>query len=167
MARRPRPDQLSRPPPTTYEVGYARPPAASRFRKGQSGNPQGRPRGARNRRPALNEEGLKDIVMAEAYRTIKVNDGDRQVTVPIMQAVVRSLALNAARGQHRAQELFTELVHRTEASHKALHDEWLQTAIDYKHEWERELVRRQRLGITAPDPVPHPEALSEEIRLVR
>jgi hypothetical protein len=27
------------------EVGYARPPAHTRFRKGQSGNPGGRPRG--------------------------------------------------------------------------------------------------------------------------
>jgi hypothetical protein len=30
----------------TYRVGYGRPPVHSRFRKGQSGNPKGRPRGS-------------------------------------------------------------------------------------------------------------------------
>lgn len=32
-----------------YKIGYRRPPIASRFRPGVSGNPKGRPRGARNR----------------------------------------------------------------------------------------------------------------------
>ena len=31
-----------------YEVGYKKPPKHSRFRKGQSGNRRGRPKGARN-----------------------------------------------------------------------------------------------------------------------
>src|SRR5262245_29021911 len=31
-----------------YEVGYARPPLHSRFKRGQSGNPKGRPRGSRS-----------------------------------------------------------------------------------------------------------------------
>ena len=39
-----------------YEVGYAKPPQSSRFKPGRSGNPNGRPKGARNKLPALNEE---------------------------------------------------------------------------------------------------------------
>jgi hypothetical protein len=48
-----------------YEVGYAKPPLETRFKKGQSGNPRGRPRGTRNKLPALNEERLKAIVLQE------------------------------------------------------------------------------------------------------
>ena len=98
----------------------------------------------------MNEERLKSIVLAEAYRDIKVNDGDRQVTVPMAQAIIRSLALNAAKGQHRSQRLFSELLHRTESALRTQHDQWLDTAFDYKVKWERELVRRQRLGINRP-----------------
>jgi hypothetical protein len=38
-----------------YEVGYGKPPRHSRFVKGQSGNPRGRPPGAKNFTTLLNE----------------------------------------------------------------------------------------------------------------
>ncbi len=141
-----------------YEVGYAKPPAATRFKPGQSGNPRGRPKGAKNTRPAFNEERMKAIILDEAYRTITVRDGDRNVTVPMAQAIMRSLAVNAAKGQHRAQRLFAELLASVETSNKQLNDEYLSTSMDYKIAWERELDRRDRLGITdLPDPLPHPD----------
>ncbi|WP_347310764.1 DUF5681 domain-containing protein [Defluviimonas sp. SAOS-178_SWC] len=141
-----------------YEVGFGKPPAATRFKPGQSGNPRGRPKGAKNKRPGLHEERMKDIILDEAYRTITVRDGDRNITVPMAQAIMRSLAVNAAKGQHRAQRLFAELLASVETSNKMLNDELLNSAMDYKIAWERELDRRDRLGITdLPDPLPHPD----------
>src|SRR6202040_1149980 len=94
------------PPPTAdpppYEVGYRKPPAASQFKPGRSGNPKGRPKGARNKRPALNEQRLKTIAIDEAYRTIKVSEGKRQITIAMAQAIRRPLAVTTARGQHRS-----------------------------------------------------------------
>lgn len=143
-----------------YEVGYAKPPAKTRFKPGQSGNPKGRPKGAKNKRPRLKEERLKGIILDEAYRDITVRDGDRNVTIPMAQAVVRSLAVNAAKGLHRSQRLFAEMLSATERQNKELADEWFSTALDYKIEWERELDRRKRLGITdLPEPVPHPDQI--------
>jgi len=155
-----------RPEPPDYEVGYRKPPEANRFRPGQSGNPKGRPRGAKAKphAPALNEERLKSIVIEEAYRLVTVSDPRGEVTIPMAQAVIRSLAVSAAKGNARAQRLFTELLSATETDNRRLHDEWLNTAIDYKVSWEQELDRRRRPGILAEDPIPHPDDIIIDVR---
>ena len=151
--------------PTDYEVGFRKPPEATRFKPGQSGNPKGRLKGAKNRRPALHEERMKDIILDEADRTITVRDGDRNVSGPMAQAVIRSLAVNAAKGQQRAQRLFAELLVATERSRADFHDRFLASAIEYKVEWERELARRNSLGIRdLPPPLPHPDHVVVDIR---
>lgn len=140
-----------------YEVGYGKPPMATRFEKGKSGNPQGRPKGAKNRLPYLNEERLKAIIIAEAYRDIDVLEGGKSVTYPMAQAIIRSMAVNAAKGQPRAQELFTDLLSSTEDSNKRLYAEYFDTVLTYKFDWERELEDRKRTGRTGPEPIPHPD----------
>ena len=143
--------------PGGYEVGFGKPPHRARFAKGQSGNRGGRPMGAKTKIPALNEERLKAIVLAEAYRDIKVDDGDRQVTLPMAQAIIRALASAALKGEARAQGLFIQLLGVIEQQNKALHDEWLETAITYKADWEKMLQYRKEYEISLPDPVPHPD----------
>ena len=53
-------------------VGYRKPPVSSRFRKGQSGNPRGRPRGSRQRLPY-------DAVLGQLV-TIREDGVERRVT---------------------------------------------------------------------------------------
>ena len=95
--------------------GYRKPPAAARFQKGKSGNPAGRPKGARTRRPPAQGERLRSLMLEEAYRPINVvsEDGD-EITLPMAQAVFRSLAEAAAKGEARAQAMFLKIVSETE-----------------------------------------------------
>ena len=143
-----------------YAVGYAKPPADTRFQPGQSGNPKGRPKGKKKPPQFPQHERLKAIILTEAYRAVKVNDGDKQVKVPMAQAILRSLAVTAAKGNTRAQRLFAELLASSETSNKRAHDGLLETAITYKQNWEDELERRKHFNIMAPDPIPHPDDIN-------
>jgi hypothetical protein len=105
----------------------------------------------------MNEERLKSIILKEAYRTIKVNEGEKKVSIPMAQAIVRALAVNAAKGQHRSLQLFTEMLTLTERENKASYDEYLKTMIEYKIDWEQEIDRCKRQGVPVPEPLPHPD----------
>lgn len=143
-----------------YDVGYGKPPEETRFRPGQSGNPNGRPRGAKNKPRHLGGARLKDIILREAQREIPVKKGEGTVSMPMAEAVVRSLSVKAVKGDPRSQRLFMELVARSEEADEAFQGEWAEAAIGYKVYWEKELERRKIEGITdLPPPFPHPDQI--------
>ena len=140
----------------SYEIGYAKPPVEHRFEKGQSGNPKGRPKGVPQKRP-LNDARLQEIILNESYREIKLNENGQTITLPMAEAIVRSIAVNAAKGHVRSQKLFTDLLGKVEADRLKLHNEYLQTMIEYKVRFTHEIERCKRLGVPPPDPLPHPD----------
>jgi hypothetical protein len=62
-----------------------------------------------------------------------------------------------------AQRLFTELLSTTEREDQREREGELGVALDYKIAWERELERRRTLGITGPEPLPHPDHIVIDI----
>ncbi len=107
-------NKRNRPPDDDDEVGYRKPPKAHRFKNGQSGNSRGRPKGSKSRISVPPEGSLQDIVLKEARRTITVGEGDRSVTLTIAETIIRTLAVNAAKGKGHAQRLFTKMLSTAE-----------------------------------------------------
>ena len=58
---------------TDYKVGYKKPPLHTRFRKGQSGNPRGRPKGSKNFSTLLSEALNEPVVITEDGRRRKIS----------------------------------------------------------------------------------------------
>ena len=140
-----------------YTVGYGKPPIATRFKKGRSGNPRGRPKGSKNQRPIALEQRLHKIILNEAYRSIDVNEGGKTVTYDMAEAVMRSIAVNAAKGRVRAQELFMKILEHVEQKAQSDHFEMLENAIDYKRLWTKEFASRERTGRSGEMPPIHPD----------
>jgi len=80
-------------------VGYKRPPKVTRFKKGQSGNPTGRPKGRRNI--------LSDLI-DELSSPTEFKDNGHHLKVSKQVAVVKTLVAAALDGDLRAiQALLT------------------------------------------------------------
>lgn len=89
--------------PSEYDVGYGKPPKCSQFRPGQSGNPRGRPRGAKNLKTDLEEE-LREL--------ITVREGGNQKTVSKRRAMIKSLTAKAVQGDPRAAAILIDMMYR-------------------------------------------------------
>jgi hypothetical protein len=79
-----------------YEVGYGKPPVETRFRKGQSGNPAGRPRGSKN---------LATLFEAELSERIAVSENGRRKRITKQEAMVKHVVNKALSGDSRLLQL--------------------------------------------------------------
>src|SRR6202022_4096935 len=144
---------------------YRNPPIEHRFRKGVSGNTKGRPRKKRvfvstkvDGQPGIGfEDRIKSLAIEEAYRLITIREGDRVERIPVIQAILRKVAVAAANGNIRAQQNYLNLLIGAEADRRVATMELLKTAIDYKEHWHHVLAERARKGTTGPEQVPHPD----------
>jgi Family of unknown function (DUF5681) len=82
-------------------VGYRRPPVHSRFKKGQSGNPRGRP----NRVPDFMEDAAEIL-----GGTVTGQAKGKPITLPAVQAMFRTLCRQALKGDNQALRRVIELM---------------------------------------------------------
>ena len=84
-----------------YEVGYGKPPRATRFVKGRSGNPRGRPRGAKSFNTLLSDKLNEPVTVAE-------NGGRRKISK--REAIVTQLVNRSAAADFRAIKILLDIV---------------------------------------------------------
>ena len=88
--------------PSAYEVGYGKPPADHRFRKGQSGNPRGRPRG---HSAPLGRRDLLNALTQAAREPIAVTKDGRTIRTTQIEALAQQLTRKALQGDMKAAKL--------------------------------------------------------------
>ena len=85
---------------TDYEVGYKKPPKHTQFKKGQSGNPAGRPKDGRNVKMVLQDVAMEEITLSE-------NGVPRKMSKK--EALIRSLYARALAGDNQAARLLFKI----------------------------------------------------------
>jgi hypothetical protein len=167
-------ETAARPPLPPCPIGYGNPPPEHRFCKGQSGNPKGRPRrrrrsGAVPESHALNfaHQPANLLLLKEAYRHVPVRDGDRTVRLPAIQAVYRSIAVEAMNGNRQSQAMWAQLVQQIENADREGRAAYFQAMIDYKTRWENAIDEARGRGWPEPTPLPHPDDIHVDLHTPR
>ena len=89
-----------------YAVGYGRPPRHTRFGKGHSGNPRGRPPGAKN---------LKVLLSEALDQSVTVTENGRRRKVTKREAIITQLVNRSATADLRALKILFDMMRDLEA----------------------------------------------------
>ncbi|MBI1308636.1 MAG: hypothetical protein GC129_02100 [Proteobacteria bacterium] len=92
-----------------YKVGYKKPPQSGKFKKGQSGNPSGRPK----RVAPL----LYDILNMEMSQIVTVVINGQETKLPTVHLVAKALLAKAAKGDVKACQMLMKLQQELNARH--------------------------------------------------
>ena len=86
-----------------YEVGYGKPPEATRFKPGQSGNPRGRPK---------KELDIRALLQALTQQEVSVTLNGRKVKISSLEAMLHNNYNKALKADPRAFDRFLKLLER-------------------------------------------------------
>jgi Family of unknown function (DUF5681) len=93
-----------------YEIGYGKPPIDTRFKPGASGNPSGRPKGAKNLTTLVHEALNEPVIIAENGRRRKVSK---------RQAIIKQLINRSAQGDLKALQMLLGVMQEIERRQEA------------------------------------------------
>ena len=88
-----------------YDVGYKKPPAGQQFKKGESGNSRGRPKGSRN---------FEGEVKSAFGRKVVIQENGRPRRITMGQAMLMKLTAKAVGGDMGALRLAIGLLQMTQ-----------------------------------------------------
>jgi hypothetical protein len=149
----------------TYPVGFARPPRETRFCKGKSGNPKGRPRKAKPE-PAvdLEESALETTLRQLLARKFVVKDGVSSKTITGLEALLHAQFQSATKGNQLALrnilEASAELERRDRArlqAEEAAKHERFEAILRWKARRIQEWADAEREGKEPEVYWPHPD----------
>ncbi len=109
-----------------YEIGYGKPPKATRFQKGQSGNPKGRPKGSLN---------VATILERAMLQKVQVKENGQARAYTKLEVAITQLANKAAGGDLKA---FREI------------SSYLRAADDVREKEEQEMGRNPKVRLVDP-----------------
>lgn len=151
---------------TDEVLGSSGAPHPTRYPKGVSGNPDGRPHGTKKPKAPKHGSAIAAKAAEVARRPVKVRDGDGEREITIMDAAMMQLGKQAASGNVPAIRLLAEKVSEFEAiEHELRAAEQADWARRRTH-WEAYVDRNRPLfdaakanGLAPPEIYPHPDDL--------
>jgi Family of unknown function (DUF5681) len=119
-----------------YEVGYGKPPAHTRFRKGQSGNPSGKPK-------KVLSEG--EILLRVLSSKVPVTEGGRKRRMSKLEVTLRQQVNLAMKGDPKAVRYVIDGYRKAMQNLARINDDQSEQPMVFTLVFEEEELRRQQM----------------------
>ncbi|WP_292530170.1 DUF5681 domain-containing protein [Methylocystis sp.] len=134
-------------------------PKSTRFQKGQSGNPKGRPKKTSSSpfHPRIEPQPIQELILEEAERGVTIREGDSVSVIPAKQALIRALQNAALKGNPhalRTSTLLHERIEREKAIEIKAENEFWEA---YQQKCREEIKEAESKGAAPPMHLPHPD----------
>lgn len=98
------------------KTGYGSPPKKTRFKKGRSGNPAGRPKKSKN---------FLTLLGHELDQSIIVNENGKKAKISKLEAMIKRIVAGALQGDRKSVLTLIDIMRRTERFAEGENDDWL------------------------------------------
>lgn len=136
---------------------YRKPPREFAFQKGKSGNPNGRPKGSKNKRVSLFDEKFDEYVITEAFREVSVKVDGKSKAMPVVQAILRTMGVLAMKGNTRAAQVWMSRLAASEERAREEKAKYTEAVAEYIQRADAEVTRLRSLGRPTNHVQPHPD----------
>jgi hypothetical protein len=128
----------------------------SRFKKGVSGNPRGRPRKAA-KVDFVSSNPLQDLILREATELVSVTEHGKKMDLPALQVLIRKLRNKAIQGDTRASKIFTEWALEAQRRNAEEWENQIDEVLRYHNVHKPSFEQARLKGWKEPAQLPHPD----------
>jgi hypothetical protein len=141
-----------------YQVGYRKPPAEMQFKKGKSGNPNGRPRKPKQKKSSL-ADAPKDMYLdEEVSRPVTVRQGGKTYTLTALQALMRAMIAQGLAGKRLPAQFIIEAAREEKERQRKSDEEFYANLTILKRHGLQVIEECKRKNTPVPrDLLPHPD----------
>lgn len=136
--------------------GYGKPPQESQFKKGQSGNPSGRPKTVPSEFSFTDQRTL-NIILDIADRDIPVRENGEVKTMKMLEVAINALYVRSGKGDPRALATLLGLTQKAEIAQAQHIKERNALWSAYKERETAKMEEAKEKREPIPTPLPHPD----------
>ncbi|MFM8608283.1 MAG: DUF5681 domain-containing protein [Hyphomicrobiales bacterium] len=149
-----------------YDVGYGKPPEATQFEKGKSGNPKGRPKGSKNKNPLVKLDQFNLQFSQSMQSFIPANDGTGDQPKTIYLALLDLIKKKALSGDMKALQFLIKTSHQIDYTERLRSEKIVEKMQEYKAIMSIEIELMKKKGFSIDHVLPHPDHIHIDLRTV-